>query len=107
MAAAHDVFDPIAQRHLADDGIDMGRMFGTEGLRVRGKVYAFVGHDGDLIVKVPAERVVELTASGAASPLVMRERELREWVTVGTAAGAQRWADLVDEARAFVDRITP
>lgn len=107
MAAAHDVFDPIAERHLADDGIDMGRMFGTEGLRVRGKVYAFVAHDGDLIVKVPAERVVELAAAGGASPMVMRGRALREWVTVGPEAGAQRWAELVDEARAFVDRITP
>lgn len=107
MAAAHALFDPIAQRHLADDDIDMGRMFGTEGLRVRGKVYAFVGHDGDLIVKVPAERVTELTEAGGAAPMVMRGRPLREWVTVGPGAGAARWAALVGEARAFVDRITP
>lgn len=107
MAAAHELFDPIAQEHLARDGIDMGRMFGTEGLRVRGKVYAFVGHEGDLIVKVPAARVIELVESDGAQPMIMRGRPMREWVTVPPDAGAQRWRALIDEAHAFVHSITP
>ncbi|MFJ6651634.1 MmcQ/YjbR family DNA-binding protein [Microbacterium sp. NPDC091313] len=107
MAAAHELFDPIARDHLALADVDMGRMFGTEGLRVRGKVYAFVGHDGDLIVKVHAARVADLVDSDGAQPMVMRGRPMREWVTVGPDAGATRWAELIDEARAFVDSLTP
>lgn len=106
MARAHDVFDPIAAAHFARPDVDMGRMFGTEGLRVRGKVYAFVAHEGDLIVKVSQSRADELAATGEAARMVMRGRELREWVTVPVGDSA-RWADLIDEAHAFVDEITP
>lgn len=107
MAAAHALFDPAAESHLTLPDTDIGPMFGTEGLRVRGKVYAFVAHEGDLIVKVPAARVAELCASDGAQPMLMRGRAMREWVSVGPDAGAQRWRELIDEARAFVDAITP
>ncbi len=50
---AHDLFDPIAERWLQIDGVDIGRMFGSEGLRIRGKIFAFVGFDGDLMLKLP------------------------------------------------------
>jgi hypothetical protein len=107
MQKAHEIFDPIAADHLARPGVDIGRMFSTDGLRVRGKVYAFVEHEGGLIVKVSQDRADELTATGAASRMVMREREMREWVTVPPAAGAARWRALIDEAHDFVDAITP
>ncbi|GEP47602.1 hypothetical protein MSA03_11100 [Microbacterium saccharophilum] len=81
-------------------------MFGSEGLRIRGKVFAFVGHRGDLIAKLPEERVTELEASGQAERMVMRERMLREWVIVGVERG-ELWWPIVDEAFAFVDAITP
>jgi TfoX/Sxy family transcriptional regulator of competence genes len=107
MQKAHEIFDPIAADHLTRPGVDIGRMFSTEGLRVRGKVYAFVEHEGGLIVKVPQSRADELAATGAASRMVMREREMREWVTVPLAAGAERWRELIDEGHDFVDAITP
>lgn len=107
MARAHDAFDPIADDHLSRPDVDMGRMFSTDGLRVRGKVYAFVGHDGALIVKVPQARADELAAAGIADRMIMRGREMREWVTVPPEAGADRWRSLVDEAHDFVGSITP
>lgn len=107
MRWAHDVFDPIAQDHLTLPETDIGPMFGTVGLRVRGKVYAFVGHEGGLVVKVPEERADELSASGATERMRMRDRDMREWVTMRPEAGAARWRALIDEARAFVDSITP
>jgi hypothetical protein len=107
MVRAHMIFDPIAQDHLLSPGIDMGRMFSTEGLRVRGKVYAFVEHEGGLIVKVSSDRADALAAAGDAERMRMRGREMREWVTVRPEAGAERWRSLMDEARAFVDSITP
>jgi hypothetical protein len=107
MSQAHGIFDPIAQDHLALPDIDIGPLFGTEGLRVRGKVYAFVEHVGGLVAKVPEARADELVASGGAERMRMRDRDMREWVTVRPDAGPDRWRALMDEARAFVDSITP
>jgi len=106
VARAHQVFDPIAEGYLARDDVDIGPMFGSEGVRVRGKVFAFVGHAGDLIVKLPEERVDELASRGEGARMAIRERMLREWAVLDLAHAA-RWADVVAEAFAYVDRITP
>lgn len=105
-AMARALFDPIADVYLSRGDVDMGPMFGSEGLRIRGKVFAFVGHRGDLIAKLPEERVTELQASGQAERMVMRERAMREWAIVGVERG-ELWRPIVDEAFAFVDAITP
>ncbi|SFR89367.1 TfoX N-terminal domain-containing protein [Microbacterium sp. cf046] len=107
LAQAHEIFDPIAARFLERPGVDIGTMFGSEGLRVRGKVFAFVGHLGGLVVKIPEVRVTELEEQGAAKRMIMRERPMREWATVGVEAGPQRWDELIGEAYAFLDEITP
>ena len=107
LAQAHAIFDPIAQRYLERPGVDIGAMFGSEGLRVRSKVFAFVGHLGGLVVKLPEARVTELAEQGIADRMVMRERPMREWATVAVDAGAERWDDLIAEAYAFLDEITP
>ncbi|WZH37825.1 MAG: TfoX/Sxy family protein [Microbacterium enclense] len=107
MARAHEIFDPIAVRQCALPDIDIGRMFGTEGLRVRAKVYAFVVHNGSLVVKLSEQRAGDLLAAGSAGPMIMRGRPLREWVEVPMDAGPAAWEALIDEARVFVDAITP
>lgn len=104
---AHAIFDPIAARFLERPDVDIGAMFGSEGLRVRGKVFAFVGHLGGLVVKIPEARVTDLAEQGVAERMVMRERPMREWATVSIDAGAQRWDDLIAEAFAYLDEITP
>ncbi|WP_292900441.1 TfoX/Sxy family protein [Microbacterium sp.] len=106
MARGREILDPLAERLCALPGIDTGRMFGTEGLRVRGKVFAFVTHNGSLVVKLPEERIGELIDDGVAGPMIMRGRPLREWAEVPISSSAT-WEPLVDEARAFVDAITP
>ena len=104
---AHTIFDPIAARFLERPDVDIGAMFGSEGLRVRGKIFAFVGHLGGLVVKLPEARVTALAGQGVAERMVMRERATREWATVSVDAGAQRWDDLIGEAFAYLDEITP
>ena len=107
MARGHELFDPIAAIYLARPGVDIGPMFGAEGLRVRGKVFAFVSSGGTLIVKVPEARASELVASGEAARMVMREREMREWVTAPPEVGPQVWDGLMREAFEYLDAITP
>lgn len=83
--------------------VTMRRMFGSEGLAVRGKLFAFASTAGDLVVKLPEARVGEL----GLDPLVMRGRAMREWAVVPYAEGEERWREITDEAFAFVDAITP
>lgn len=101
-----EVFDDICAGYLARPGVDIGPMFGSEGLRVRGKVFAFLAHRERLIAKLPQARIDELEATGRAERMVMRERAMREWVFVGPDA-TDLWPVVVAEAFAFVDELTP
>ena len=103
---ADEVFAPIAEDLLSRDGVDIGPMFGNEGLRIRGKVFAFMGYRGALVVKVPQARADELEATTGVERMVMRGRPLREWV-MSDVEHAARWPALVAEAYAYVDEITP
>jgi len=105
MSRPHEQFDAIAAEYLTRDGVDIGPMFGSEGLRIRGKVFAFLVKDG-IIAKLPEDRVTELEAGGRAQRMIMRERTMREWVHVPDDA-ADLWPGVVDEAFTFVDAITP
>jgi hypothetical protein len=106
VAHGHTLFDPLAEPYLASADVDIGPMFGSRGLRVRGKVFAFVGHLGDMVVKLPAARVDELDGGGGLERMVIRERVMKEWLIVPVTA-AKRWKALLAEAFAFVDEITP
>lgn len=105
-AQALALFEPIADAYLRLRGVDIGPMFGSDGLRIRGKIFAFAGWGGVLIAKLPEARVGELEASGRAERMTMQDRAMREWVMVGTDA-AELWPSVVAEAFAFVDEITP
>jgi len=102
----HELFAPIEDAFLTRDGVTVGPMFGSDGLRIRGKVFAFIGWEGGLIAKLPARRVAELNAEGVAAPMVMRERVMREWLIVPQSQ-ADAWPGIVAEAFAFVDELTP
>src|SRR6187200_1495566 len=83
--------------------VGVGRMFGSEGYSVRGKLFAFVSSDGRLVVKLPVERIDELELDN----MVMHGSPMREWAAVPYDEGAARWGAITVEAHAFVDSITP
>lgn len=95
--------DAIAGELLDEPDVAMARMFGSDGLSVRGKFFAFVASDGRLVVKIDARRIEELGLDN----MVMRGRAMREWAAIPYAAGEQRWLEAVREAHGFVDSITP
>jgi TfoX/Sxy family transcriptional regulator of competence genes len=97
------LLDEIAPRLTSRPDVAKARMFGSDGLSVRGKFFAFTSSSGDLVVKLEAERIEEL---GLAN-MVMRGRPMREWAVVAIDEGADRWSELAEEACAFVDSITP
>jgi hypothetical protein len=96
------IWDPIAKDELARRGVSAGTGFGrNEGLRVGGKIFAMLVR-GELVVKLPSDRVDELVDIGIAARFdAGKGRPMREWASVGPAA-SRRWRGLVEEARAYV-----
>jgi len=77
------------------------RGFGS-GLRVNGKVFAMLVK-GNLVVKLPQQRVVDLIACGEGEPYYYGNgRVTKEWVTVEPAS-EERWLPLAREAMEFAD----
>jgi len=96
------LWEPIASDQLAKRGVTSGTGFGTsEGLRVSGRIFAMLVR-GELVVKLPRERVDELVDSGAARRFdAGKGRPMKEWASV-PASASRRWRGLVEEARTFV-----
>jgi hypothetical protein len=73
----------IADSELARSGVTAGTVFGrSQGLRVSGKVFAMLVK-GELVVKLPKERVADLTASGGGAPVRCGPRPVHERVGLG------------------------
>jgi hypothetical protein len=83
-------------------GVTSGTGFGRSvGLRIRGKIFA-IYNDGELILKLPRNRVGELIESGEGRPWGPGTGKImKEWVAV-SAAASERWPSLAAEARTFV-----
>jgi hypothetical protein len=96
------IWAPIAKGQLAGRDVTAGTGFGTNpGLRVSGKIFAMlVG--GELVVKLPKDRVDELVEAGVARPFdAGKGRPMKEWAPVAANA-SRRWKGLVEEAKVFV-----
>lgn len=90
---------------LERPGVSRSTMMGLPCLRTSGAFFA--SHDtrtGRLLVKLPASRVQELIADGAAQPFAPAGRTFREWAAV--PAGRQdTWTSLLAEAFDFVSTL--
>ena len=89
---------------LSHEGdVTTSRMFGSDALKANGKVFA-MNVKGRLVVKLGADRVQELLASGVAAPFEPGHgRVMREWVAVSDRADVD-WLDLSREALLTVRR---
>ena len=101
MADADELFEQVKARFPEGGDVTTGRMFGSSGLKVDGKIFA-MAVKGRLVVKLPRERVQELIESGEAEPFDPGHgRVMKEWVAV-PPTDAQGWAGLAEEAFSFV-----
>ena len=102
MGAEATSYEAVAHELLADPAVVTGKLFGHPCLKIGGKVFA-CEHEGDLLIKLPAERLEELKAAGARDFMPMG-RKMNGWVKVpepdGDAVAA--WTDLAEEAKVFV-----
>jgi hypothetical protein len=98
------LFRQLADLLSGDDHrVTRSTMMGFPCLRVDDKFFACVERaTGNLIVKLPPERVNELVRTVGGWPFAPNGRVLREWVACPLVA-RESWTDLLNEARRYVD----
>lgn len=108
-APNRDLLDELALAFAEDPEVAIASMFRSPGLRVGGKVFAFLGFDGELIVKLPRERSLQLIDEGAAAPVTMGERTMREWIELAPKGDPDAtltfWGPLAQEAYRYVNAL--
>jgi hypothetical protein len=93
LAAVVDAFE-------SSRGAGGGRTFGSNGLKVGGKLFALFTQD-TLVVKLPKARVAALIEDGVGKPFDPGHgRLMKEWLTVVSPRAS--WIDLAREAHDFV-----
>ena len=99
---AHQRFDQLAAVFLADPAVEQGTGFGAApGLRIGGKIFAMLVK-GELVVKLPRDRVDELIAAGDCARFDPGHgRLMKEWASVPPGS-AEDWERLAGEALRFV-----
>ena len=98
------LFWELAEPLLAEDSIVKSTMMGFPCLRVNGDFFASVDHKtGDLIVKLPANQVLELIETEVGEPFAPAGRRFKEWVSIPNR-DAELWQQLINDARAFVEK---
>jgi len=109
-AAAQQIFDAIAIEYFDLPEISRGAMFGSNGLRCLDRFFAFVGRDGDLVVKLPAAHAAGLVAEGQAAAIRAGGHTTREWVGIPNRDGddsPQGWREFIAASHRYVSMLRP
>jgi TfoX/Sxy family transcriptional regulator of competence genes len=103
-----ELFEELAGHFLGRPGVERGKMFNGDGLKVNGKFFAFVAGDERLVVKVPEALAVALKEAGSAEPMSTGRGTMREWVGVRPldAPEPDGWLPLVEDAHRYVEELT-
>ncbi|HET9979637.1 MAG TPA: hypothetical protein VFQ32_04300 [Ktedonobacterales bacterium] len=97
-------YESLVEEFLGDREVEQsGKGFGSDALKVRGKIFAMLSSDGRLVVKLPRQRVAALVASGDGERFDPRRdgRVMKEWLALVPTSRLD-WPPLAREARAFV-----
>ena len=78
------------------------KRFGSNGLRINGRIFAMLSSENRLVVKLPRARVEALIASGDGVQFDPRHdgRLMKEWLVLKPSSKIE-WLELAKEAMAF------
>jgi hypothetical protein len=105
------LFERLVARFAVDPSVTPpsasdGGKFGASGLKVHGKIFAMLSK-GELVVKLPRQRVDDLIASGTGRRFDPGHgRLMKEWVTIAPR-DSRYWGKLAQEALEFVAAAPP
>jgi TfoX/Sxy family transcriptional regulator of competence genes len=104
---AEQAFERVVERLSSEAGVTTGTGFGSNpGLRVGGRIFAMLSR-GELVVKLPRDRVDELVESGTGERFdAGKGRPMKEWLAV-PARRSRAWQGLSAEAFEFVRPARP
>ncbi len=92
-----DLVEPMFDTHVS-----RLPMMGFPCVRSDGAFFASLDHrSGDLVVKLPKDRVSELVQNGTGKPFSPAGRTFKEWVSI-TEEDETTWSTLINEALRFV-----
>ena len=99
-------FALVVEALSGNPGVTVGsggkKGFGSSALKVNGKIFAMVSSAGSFVVKLPAQRVDALEASGAGRRFDPGHgRLMKEWIALDPKL-SQTWLSLAQEALRFV-----
>jgi len=99
--AADPRFAAVIDAFAGERRVTSGTMMASLGLKVGGKIFAMLVR-GDLVVKLPRERVSELVDAGIGQQFDPRRdgRLMKEWVVL--AGNDPPWVEVAREAYEFV-----
>ena len=98
---AIDLFRAVAAHHGVKWTPNDSPKFGSNALRVNGKIYAALTRSRRLLLKLPPARVAELLTAKRAERFESGGRVMNGWVIL-TSNNADDWIALSDEARALL-----
>ena len=92
------------QRNAGVTHVTEGKGFGSSGqLKVQGRIFAMLVR-GELVLKLPRDRVEELITSGHGKHFdAGKGKPMREWFVLSPTS-SKRWLPLAEEAMGFVGR---
>jgi len=98
-----DLFWELAAPLIAEGTAEEGELMRSQCLRIGGEFLAMPEYrTGDLVVKLPANRVAELVEAGTGLPFAPAKRVFKEWVQVPGRDEAL-WRELLAEGVAFAE----
>lgn len=102
--SGHEAFWDVAEPFLGSGQLIEGTMMGHQCLRVtaNNEFVATVDREtGNLVVKLPKERVADLIEAGAGLSFAPAKKVFKEWVAIPDFDEAQ-WTSLIEESVEFV-----
>lgn len=105
-----ELLEEIAADFGDQPEVALATMFRSPGLRTGGKIFAFLGHDGELIVKLAQDQARRHVEAGRAEPVTMGKRTMREWIAFfpapdGGTTTLALWRQVAHDAHEYVDAL--
>jgi hypothetical protein len=85
-------------------GVQITSKMNSTNFTSKSKVFAFTKGKGEVVIKLPPDKVLKLLVSKKASSLVMGKRTMKEWVvfSCNSRRDCQRLLTHFEEAKTYV-----